>query len=101
MKRRKVIFSDEAESDLLSILTYLAPEMGILAALEHVELIRTFCDRLDLASQRGKDLGDLRPGLRLVGFRRQMSIAFEVTDETVAILRIFLAGRDWEDDLTP
>jgi len=35
-------------------------------------------------------------GLRVVGFERRVTIAFEVDDERVTILRIFYGGVDWE-----
>ncbi len=39
---------------------------------------------------------DLRPGLRICGFRRRVTIAFVVTEENVEILGIFYGGRDYE-----
>ncbi len=39
---------------------------------------------------------DLRPGLRFVGFRRGVTVAFTVTEENVEILGIYYSGRDYE-----
>jgi toxin ParE1/3/4 len=39
---------------------------------------------------------DVRPGLRTVGFERQISIAFHVDSERVTIDRILYGGRDLE-----
>jgi plasmid stabilization system protein ParE len=39
---------------------------------------------------------DLRPGLRIVGFRRRVTIAFAVTEATVEIPGIYYGGRDYE-----
>jgi plasmid stabilization system protein ParE len=41
---------------------------------------------------------DLRSGLRLVGYRRRATIAFEVTGDVVIIARIFYRGRNVELD---
>lgn len=40
---------------------------------------------------------DIRPGLRILGFERRLTIAFVVGTETVTILRVFAAGRNWEE----
>ena len=45
---------------------------------------------------RGMARDDLRPGLRVVGFRRRVTIAFAITEETVEILGIYYGGRDYE-----
>ena len=37
-----------------------------------------------------------RPGLRIIGFERRLTIAFMVQEETVTVLRVFTAGRNWE-----
>jgi len=42
---------------------------------------------------------EIRPGLRTVGYRRRVTIAFEVADDTVNILGIFYGGQDIEADL--
>jgi toxin ParE1/3/4 len=52
-----------------------------------------------LGSERGHRRDDVRPGLRIVGFERRITIAFTVSAEDVTILRIFYAGRNWEDEL--
>jgi toxin ParE1/3/4 len=38
----------------------------------------------------------VRPGLRIIGYRRQASIAFVVSDAEVLILRVFRRGADTE-----
>jgi hypothetical protein len=38
----------------------------------------------------------VRPGLRLVGYRRQASIAFVVTEAEVLVLRVFRRGANTE-----
>jgi len=39
---------------------------------------------------------DLRPGLRTIGFRRRVVIAFAVTEEAVEVLGVFYGGSDYE-----
>ncbi len=38
---------------------------------------------------------DVRPGLRIVGFERRITIAFTATEAEVTILRLFFGGQDW------
>jgi plasmid stabilization system protein ParE len=42
---------------------------------------------------------DLRPGLRTIGYRKRVVIAYAILNETVAIIGIFYGGRDHEQML--
>jgi toxin ParE1/3/4 len=44
---------------------------------------------------------DIRPGLRILGYRGRVSIAFEVAASTVTIVGVFYGGRDYPTDLRP
>jgi toxin ParE1/3/4 len=46
---------------------------------------------------RGAQRNDIRPGLRVFGFRRRGSIAFEVKAEVVTILGIFYGGQNFDE----
>lgn len=90
----EVIFSPEATDDLISLYDYLADGAGEARAFAFVDSIRLQC--LDLATfpQRGSQWNDLRPGLRTIGFRRRVTIAFHITPTQVVIDRILYAGRN-------
>jgi plasmid stabilization system protein ParE len=63
-----------------------------------VEAIRSFVKSLAEVPHRGTRRDDLRPGLRIVPFKKHTAIAFEI-DETagvVTILRVFYGGQDYE-----
>jgi plasmid stabilization system protein ParE len=47
----------------------------------------------------GRARDDLRPGLRTIGFRRRVVIAFAVHEDTVEIHGVFYGGQDYETDL--
>jgi toxin ParE1/3/4 len=49
---------------------------------------------------RGRTRDDLRPGLRTIGFRRRVVIAFAVFEDAVTVVGIFYGGRDYEAILT-
>lgn len=97
MKRRVVSYTEDAAVDLDWIYDAVAEASGsIVTASRYEQRIRAFCDNLDLASERSQRRDDIRPGLRVVGFERRVSIAFDVGEESVTVLRIFYGGADWE-----
>jgi len=63
-------------------------------AFGYVTRIEAFCQRRGIASKRGLSRDDIRPGLRILGFERRMTIAFIVEPDRVVILRLFYGGRD-------
>ena len=62
--------------------------------MKYIRRIRDYCVGFGQFPHRGTARDDLRPGLRLIGFERRVTIAFTVTDDTVLIVRIFYGGRD-------
>jgi toxin ParE1/3/4 len=64
--------------------------------MDYIERIESYCLGFDLGAERGTRRDDLRPGLRIVGFERRVTIAFHVDPRTATIDRIFYAGRDVE-----
>ena len=98
MKRRAVIYAQDAEDDLDSIYAYVADEASASTAFAFVTRVDAFCRSLSHASERGTHHPEVRTGLRSVGFERS-TIVFHVSEETVSILRIFYAGRDWQAEL--
>lgn len=96
MKRCSVIFSPEARNDLVELYEWVATAAGARVAMAYVEHLEAYCLGFDLAAARGHQRDDLRPGLRIAGFERRITVAFEVDDSEVTILRLFARGRDWE-----
>lgn len=100
MIRRNVVFAPEARADLIALYDWIAYAVSPDVALAYVERIERFVANFDMASERGSRRDDVRPGLRIVGFERRLTIAFMVDDVSVTILRVFYGGRDWEGDLS-
>ena len=96
MRRRTVIFAPEARDDLVRLYNWIADAASPSVALSYIERIEAWCLGFDLASERGQDRHDIRPGLRIAGFERRMTVAFVVDDDRVTILRLFYGGQDWE-----
>ena len=100
MKSRSVTFTDTARADLREIYEWISAAASWETAGRYIIRLERFCYSLDLASERGSARHDVRAGLRIIGFEKRLSVAFEVTEDTVYILRIFRAGRNWEADFS-
>ena len=63
-----------------------------------VDLIQEYIKEMHNTPHRGTKRDDLRPGLRMVPFRKRTTIAFEIDDTAmvVTILRVFYGGQDYE-----
>ncbi|MFN3229232.1 MAG: type II toxin-antitoxin system RelE/ParE family toxin [Asticcacaulis sp.] len=96
MKLRQVVFAPEAIEDLSDLYDYVAATSSEATALAYLDRIRSFCQGFDLASERGTRRDDIRPGLRLVGFERRITLAFVVTKTRVIFLRVFYGGQNWQ-----
>jgi toxin ParE1/3/4 len=96
VKERLVEFSPEARDDLLALYDWIAAAAHPDTALSYVERIEACCRGFGVASERGHRRDDIRPGLRIVGFERRVTIAFTAEETRVVILRIFYGGRNWE-----
>jgi toxin ParE1/3/4 len=94
VRRRRVVFSPEARDDLLRLYDYIANNAGPPRAIAYVERIEAYCRRFEVAAERGTRRDDIRPGLRIVGFERRVTIAFHADVRTATIDRILYGGRD-------
>jgi toxin ParE1/3/4 len=95
VKRRIVKYSLRSEQDAAWIFETIAGAAGPERALSYLTRIRDFCDRLEYGAERGSPRDYIRPGLRIVGFERRVTVAFTVEETRVTILRLFYGGRDW------
>lgn len=95
MKQRIVEFTDAARDDLFNLYDWIAAAANPNTALNYIEGIEEFCLGFDLASERGTERPDIRKGLRIIGYKRRVTIAFTVQDNRVIILRLFYGGQNW------
>ncbi len=93
MKKYEVSFRPRAEADLFGLYQYIAEEAGTAVAGGYIEAA---CLALAAFPERGTRRDDLRRGLRTIGFERRATIAFQVMQDEVVIIRIFYGGRDYE-----
>ena len=89
-------YSPRATKQLEDLYEYVARASSPDRANAFVSAIVDYCDRLTISPRRGTRRDDLRPGLRIVGFRRRVTIAFLVLEESIVILGVFYGGRNFE-----
>ena len=96
MKEYKVVFSPEAEEDLVNLYEQIAVAASPTVAFGYIERIEQFCSVLATVPLGGTSREDIRPGLRTISFERRATIAYRVIKTRVEILRIFYGGQNWE-----
>lgn len=96
MKQWPVVLDPQASIDLDEIYIWVASHANEAVADRYTQRLLTFCGRLRMAPQRGVVRDDFRPGARLIGFERSVSVAFVVTEDEVRILRLLYRGRRFD-----
>ncbi len=96
MESYRVIFSPEAEAQLVAIYRRISGKTAPTIADRFTGSIIDYCEKLETFPHRGTRRDDLRPGLRTIGFRRRVTIAFAVEADAVTIIGIFYGGQDFE-----
>lgn len=99
MKIYEVYFAPEAEADLEHLFNWIADVAGDMTALTYLRGLEEFCLGFAAAAERGAVRSDIRPGLRVIGYRGRISLAFVVEDERITFLRIFYGGMNWQEIL--
>ncbi|MBB3609433.1 type II toxin-antitoxin system RelE/ParE family toxin [Rhizobium sp. BK602] len=98
MNRYTVQYAPEAFDQLDAIEAYIAEANSPETAERYVDDIVAYCDALATFPERGAMRDDLLPGLRVLGFRRRVAIAFAVdrTNLMVSVIGIYYGGQDYE-----
>ncbi len=91
-----VVFAPEAEAQLVELFGHIAVAASPDIAARYTGAIIDFCESLRTFPLRGTGRDDIRPGLRVVSYRKRVAIAFDIDSERVNILGIFYGGRDYE-----
>jgi len=97
----KIILHERAEAELLGLYRHLADidKAGPAVAWNYVSGIRQFIMELADFPKRGTVREGKVRGLRIIGYRRSVSIAFVVEDGTVLVLGVFYGGQDITADV--
>jgi len=96
VKKFEIVFRPAAEADLFFLYRHIVEEAGREIASGYIARIEEACFSLETSPRRGTIRDDIRPGLRVMGFERRVTILFEVGRAKVTIIRIFYGGQDYE-----
>ena len=91
-----VVFTPEAEAQLVELYGYIAAEASPETAARFTDGIVTYCESLSSFPVRGTRRDDVRPGLRITSYRKRVVIAFAVDADQVQIIGIFYGGQNYE-----
>ena len=89
----------DAIKDLENIYEYITEQSGFPERAQvHIERLRTKCQDLETAPQRGQQRSDLMESLRIGPLDKKAVAAFVIDEnkQVVSILNIFYGGRDYE-----
>jgi toxin ParE1/3/4 len=89
------VFAPEARHDLLELGDWIAERAGAGIALSYITRLEAYCLGFEVSAERGRRRDDIRPGLRITGYERRVTIAFTVTETEATILRLYYGGRNW------
>lgn len=87
----------EAEDDLAAIYAYIRDNGSPENARGYIRRIQTFIRGFDTFPERGTRRGEIRQGLRIIGFERRVTVAFVVEGDEVIVSNILYAGRQLPD----
>lgn len=96
MRQYTVVFTPEADEQLLALYRYIATAASPEIAERYTNAIVTHCDDLRTFPNRGTCRDDVRPGLRITNYKKRAVIAFAVNADRVSIIGIYYGGQDYE-----
>lgn len=92
----RLVFHPRAKRELDELYDYIGENGSPRQAATFVSQIRDYCLSFSTFPERGTRRDDIEPGIRIVGFRRRVSIVFTVGESEVWILGVYYGGRDFE-----
>jgi toxin ParE1/3/4 len=100
MKRRGIVYLPTATRDLREIAGWIADRTSNSFAVHYVERIQERIETLSHGGERGTLRNDVRPGLRVIGIMKSVTLAFFIEEDAVMIARVLYGGRNWQQDLS-
>jgi toxin ParE1/3/4 len=96
----KVRFSNRSLRDLNDLFEYILPRGGEIVARNYIEQIRGYCLKFEIFPERGVLRDDIRSNLRLIPYRKRVTIAIIYMNGVVTILRVFGRGQNIKLELS-
>ncbi|QDL56762.1 type II toxin-antitoxin system RelE/ParE family toxin [Rhodoferax aquaticus] len=95
----RVVFAPEALAQLEALYRYVAQAASPDIAARYTDAIVAYCEGLESFALRGTRRDDIRPGLRVINYKKRAVIAFAVDAEVVSVIGIYFGGQDYESVL--
>lgn len=95
----RVVFSERSRQQLLELYDFIADSSSAESAYRFTSALNQHCCSLADFPFRGASFNHVHQGLRALVFRSRVTITYSVEVDTVTILGIFYAGRDWQSDM--
>jgi plasmid stabilization system protein ParE len=92
----RIIYTRRAEDQLYALFIQIASAASPEIAARYTDAIMRHRESLSTFPARGSLRNDIRPGIRIFGFRRRVSIAFHVAEDVVTIHGVFYGGQNFE-----
>ena len=92
----RVVFSPEAEEQLVALYGYIAAAASPDIAARYVGAIVNYCESLCMSPHRGTKRDDVRPGLRITNYKKRAVIAFDVDADVISVIGVYYGGQDYE-----
>jgi toxin ParE1/3/4 len=91
-----VRLTEKAEADLQGMFVFISAHASAAVARGYINRLLKYLEGFSTFPERGSLRPDIRPGLRIIGFERRISVAFVVEENEVVILRLLYAGRQFD-----
>ncbi len=91
-----VVFTPEAQEQLISLYRYITAAASPEIAQRYTSAIVSHCEGLQNFPHRGTRRDDIRPGLCITNYKKRAVIAFDVDGNQVSIIGVFYGGQDYE-----
>jgi toxin ParE1/3/4 len=92
----RIVLSPEARAHLDDLYDYIADAASPATALRFTDALIDQLEVLRDFPNLGTSRDDILPGLRTIGFRKCVTIAFVVEPAAVLVVGLYYGGRDFE-----
>lgn len=101
MPEAQIAFHRIARADLLGIYAYIEEHGSATRAGRYIDRIEAVCRHLTTFPGKGVPRDDITLGLRTWAMERRVLIVYRTAGNSLEILRILYAGRDFRADDVP
>ena len=92
----RVVYTPEAEAQLVELYFYIAAAASPEIPTRYTDRLVSLCESFATFPTRGTARDEIRPGLRTLGYKKRVTIAFDIVEDLVTIHGIFYGGQDFE-----